>query len=59
MYDDDSLIRYFSLTGFVDVQEMDFLQSRIERIEQVEDGGRVLNGAGICVEGIKPETDLL
>jgi predicted SAM-dependent methyltransferase len=59
MYDADSLVRYFSFAGFVDVQEMQFLQSRIKGIKQVEDAGRVLSGAGICVEGVKPKVDLL
>jgi len=54
MYDADSLISHLNLAGFVEVQEMAFHQSRIVKIEQVEDAGRVLNGAGICVEGVKP-----
>lgn len=55
MYDAESLIMYFKWTGFVDVQEMKFHQSRIEGIEEVEQAGRVLNGAGICIEGVKPD----
>jgi len=54
MYDAESLITYFKWANFVDVQEMGFHHSRIEGIEKIEQAGRVLNGAGICVEGIKP-----
>ena len=56
MYDTDSLIRYFKLVGLMVVQETQFHQSRIEGIEKIEEAGRVLNGAGICVEGVKPDT---
>jgi ubiquinone/menaquinone biosynthesis C-methylase UbiE len=56
IYDADSLIVYFKWAGFVNVQEMQFHQSRIEGIEKIELPERVLNGEGICVEGIKPET---
>jgi predicted SAM-dependent methyltransferase len=54
MYDSDSLIRYIENAGFIAVGEKAYLQSEIPRIEEVEDAGRVLNGAGICVEGRKP-----
>jgi len=54
MYDADSLITYFKWAGFIDVREMQLHQSRIDGIAQVEDPGRVLNGAGVCVEGVKP-----
>jgi SAM-dependent methyltransferase len=54
MYDADSLITYFKWAGFIDVREMQLHHSRIDGIEQVEDPARVLNGAGVCVEGIKP-----
>lgn len=56
MYDAESLIGYFKWAGFVEVQEMPFHRSRIEGIEEVEEASRVLNGAGVCVEGIKPAT---
>lgn len=56
MYDAESLIRHFESAGFIDVREETFLQSRIEGIEKIESADRVLNGAGICVEGIKPES---
>ncbi len=54
MYDADSLMYHFKWAGFVDVEEMQFLQSRIEGIEEIEKAERVLSGAGVCVEGIKP-----
>jgi len=54
MYDANSLIKYFRWAGFEDVEEMDFLHSRIENIQIVEQADRVLNGAGVCIEGVKP-----
>ncbi|MDA2918665.1 methyltransferase domain-containing protein [Desulfobacterota bacterium AH_259_B03_O07] len=55
MYDADSLIMYFKLSGFINVYEMQLHNSRIEEIEKIEEAGRVLNGEGICIEGIKPD----
>ena len=54
MYDAESLIMYFKWAGFVEAEEMGFHHSRIEEIERIEQVERVLNGAGICVEGIRP-----
>jgi hypothetical protein len=54
MYDAESLCLYLRSAGFVEVDEMQFNQSRIDGIEAVEQAGRVLNGEGICVEGTKP-----
>lgn len=54
MYDANSLIGHFEDAGFREVRECGFLESRIKGIEEVEQPERVLNGAGICVEGIKP-----
>lgn len=54
MYDADSLIDHFKKAGFQDVKEMEFQQSRIKEIKDIEEPGRILNGAGICIEGIKP-----
>ncbi len=54
MYDSDSLVEYFKWAGFVDVQGMEYHKSRIEEIEKIEESERVLNGSGVCVEGIKP-----
>jgi SAM-dependent methyltransferase len=54
MYDSDSLIRYMENAGFTAVSEKAYLQSEIPGIAEVEEAGRVLDGAGICVEGKKP-----
>lgn len=54
MYDADSLMQCFRDAGFVEVREMAYCDSRIPNVDVVEDPGRVLNGAGICVEGIRP-----
>lgn len=53
MYDGDSLSRHFSEAGFGEVKIMGFRESRIEGIEAVELAERVVDGAGVCVEGIK------
>jgi hypothetical protein len=55
MYDASSLIGHFEEAGFIEIRECGFLESRIEGIEEVEQAERALNGAGICVEGIKPK----
>ncbi len=55
MYDSDSLIGLFEGQGLVEVQPMDSHQSRIEDIAKVEDPSRILNGGGICIEGVKPQ----
>ncbi len=54
MYDANSLIHHMESAGFVDVRQMDLHESRIAGIEQVEDPSRVLQGEGICIEGVKP-----
>jgi SAM-dependent methyltransferase len=54
MYDSDSLVHYMQEAGFAAVSERGFLQSEIPGIEEVEEPGRVLDGAGICVEAKKP-----
>jgi len=56
MYDPESLVGYFQWAGFVEVREMAFRISRIHGIGDVELPERVLNGAGICVEGSKPRS---
>lgn len=56
MYDADSLQAHFRDAGFKEVTEMQFHQSRIAGIEAVEHADRVLNGEGICVEGVKPRS---
>lgn len=57
MYDQDSLVALFEWAGFVHVQPKECHASCIENIQAVEDRSRVLNGAGICVEGMKPSRD--
>ncbi|HYA23181.1 MAG TPA: methyltransferase domain-containing protein [Terriglobales bacterium] len=54
MYDSDSLIHYLEAAGFHQVAQMEFLKSSIPGIEEVEQPERVLDGAGICIEGKKP-----
>lgn len=54
MYDEDSLIKLFAGTGFVDVERKDCHQSRIAGIQDVEDPSRIRDRAGVCVEGVKP-----
>jgi len=53
MYDSDSLVGYLEEAGFHEVAKMEFCRSAIPGIEEVEQPHRVLNGAGICVEGKK------
>jgi SAM-dependent methyltransferase len=53
MYDSDSLVYYLQQAGFSHVCEKEFLQSEIPGIEEVEEATRVLDGAGVCVEGKK------
>jgi len=54
MYDAESLIALFEAGGFVDVRRREYLDSEIEGIDELEEESRVLNGAGVCVEGMKP-----
>ncbi|MHB8624641.1 MAG: class I SAM-dependent methyltransferase [Aggregatilineales bacterium] len=54
MYDAHSLSRMMLRGGFVEVEQKDYLKSRIDRIGEVEIASRVQDGAGICIEGIKP-----
>jgi ubiquinone/menaquinone biosynthesis C-methylase UbiE len=54
MYDLDSLTDLFVQAGFVEVQSMECHVSRITDIQGVEDPSRILNGGGICVEGLRP-----
>jgi SAM-dependent methyltransferase len=53
MYDSDSLAHYLEAAGFNPVAQKEFRCSEIPGIDQVEEPGRVLDGAGICVEGRK------
>jgi len=38
----------------VNVEGKDCFESRIADIRALEDPSRILDGAGICVEGVKP-----
>ncbi|MGH9683811.1 MAG: class I SAM-dependent methyltransferase [Candidatus Acidiferrales bacterium] len=53
MYDSISLAALFESVGFAEVQPKTSGQSKIANIEEVEDPSRILNGGGICVEGVK------
>lgn len=54
MYDAESLTYHMKVAGFAKVRECSFLESRIDDIHVIEKAERVLNGAGICIEGFKP-----
>jgi predicted SAM-dependent methyltransferase len=54
MYDAQSLTMRFTEAGLVDVEEKQLNESRISGIASIEKPDRVLDGEGICVEGIKP-----
>ena len=56
MYDADSLMALFRETGFVQVEQRDCHVSRIPGIHEVEDPSRILDGAGVCVEGVKAKS---
>ncbi|NQT12530.1 MAG: methyltransferase domain-containing protein [Planctomycetes bacterium] len=53
MYDVQSLKLAFQEAGFSDACSASYLDSRIQRIREVEDPGRILDGQGIAVEGTK------
>lgn len=53
MYDSDSLVHYMEEAGFAAVSEKEYWRSEIPGIEEVEEPGRVLDGAGVCVEAKK------
>ena len=54
MYDLTSLTHLLRSAGFVGLERKGSGESAIENIAAVEDPSRILNGAGICVEGRKP-----
>jgi hypothetical protein len=56
MYDAESLVSLFEAGGFVEVRRREYLDSEIEDIGALEEESRVLNGAGVCVEGVKPSS---
>src|SRR5260221_7398704 len=55
MYDERSLSSLIRSAGFVDVVRRNHSESLIPNISEVEDPGRIQNGAGVCIEGRKPE----
>lgn len=55
MYDASSLINHLEKAGFVNAKEMKANQSKIKGIENVEKADRIDNGAGVCVEAVKPD----
>ena len=54
MFDAESLAKHMSVAGFVAVRQREFCESLIPEINKIEEADRVMNGAGICVEGIRP-----
>ncbi len=54
MYDAESLSALMKQTGFREVAERKVFESRIDGIERIELPARVEDGAGVCVEGVKP-----
>jgi predicted SAM-dependent methyltransferase len=54
MYDGPSLVKVMTEAGLTEVRERGFRDSGIPHIDKVEAPGRVLNGAGVAAEGIKP-----
>lgn len=54
MYDAETLIERVQSAGFLAVEQRKFLDSRIPGIHEIERAHRMLDGAGICVEGVKP-----
>jgi len=54
MYDEQSLASLLRSVGFVDVVRRSYAESLITNITDVEDPSRILNGAGVCLEGSKP-----
>jgi hypothetical protein len=54
MYDVESLTYYLEETGFINVHEMPPHESLIEDIGTIEQVERIADGAGICLEGVKP-----
>lgn len=54
MYDAESIAQLLTESGFVDVRNPAYLESRIENIGSVEQASRILDGAGIVAEGVRP-----
>ncbi len=56
MYDAASLKQLMANAGFTEITHPACRTGRLPRVEEIEDPSRVLNGAGIIAEGIKPLT---
>ena len=54
MYDSESLAHYVETAGFTEVSPKQYLESAISGIAEVEEAERILDGAGVCVEGRRP-----
>ena len=54
MFDADSLAYHMRQAGFQEVEERQYLDSRISGIGDVERPDRLLEGQGVAVEGVKP-----
>ena len=54
MYDGASLVKLMTEAGFANVRERGYRETEIPQLDLVESPGRVLDGAGVPVEGIKP-----
>ena len=54
MYDGESLAALVRQAGFVEVSERGLFDSRIPDIDKIEQKSRLADGAGVCVEAIKP-----
>lgn len=54
MYDGVSVVKIMKEAGFAEVREVGFRESAIPHLDQVELEGRVLDGAGVIAEGVRP-----
>jgi len=55
MYDEQSLSSLLRSVGFIDVVRRNYSECLIPNISDVEDPSRILNRAGVCLEGRKPQ----
>ena len=53
MYDAESLAYRMNAVGLAEVAERPLWNSRIGNINEIENPGRLADGAGVCVEGVK------
>ena len=54
MYDGRSLTLLMEEAGFTNCRQRGFLETEIPHLDKVEQPGRVLNGIGVAVEGVRP-----